>query len=741
MSGSICRMELSQQQEALLAAQTPRATIDFESRSQCSLEDCGSWRYSEDSTTEVLCFAFHLPGWEESRTGLWYPANKELGLVEPDDTDLMELFYWIAQGEMVEAHNAWFERGIWTNICKTWPLIEDRQWMCSAAKAAAHSLPRSLDDAVDALRLPIRKDEVGSKLMKSMVKPAKWKKAERALWAIQFAGCFSCYGKGKVKIPKVQKLQVCEACGGSGLRPLDVPDMPVKYIGTRADHFRLHEYCRTDVRAEKGLSESLPDLSPAESRIFALDQRINERGFGLDKEAIDAALDIIDELFADSNRELARLTQGAVTKATQRAKFIAWCGSMGFALDNTQGETLDAIIESPPEGIPPDVLTAIELTRTLGRSSTAKYVTMRDWLCRDSRAHGGLLYHGAGTGRWSGKGIQPHNFPKGVVKGLDMVRAWEALKTRDIKRVESINWGSDERPSYGDIMQVLSSALRGVIVPTQGSELFVADYAAIEARVLLWLAEDDDALDVFRQGKDIYCEMASAIYNRPINKKDDPDERQLGKAAVLGLGYQMGASKFVDSAATYGATITEEFAKDVVDAYRSKFWRVKEMWWAMEKAAIRATDNPGRTVRCGRVSWVVEGDFLYVVLPSGRRLAYPDPEVRENQTPWGETRDQLTFMGVDAYTRKWKRQSTYGGSIVENIVQAIARDLMAEAMLRAEDTNLYKVVLTVHDELVAEAPVGKGDVKEFEHLTAALPDWAWGMPVEAEGWKGPRYRK
>lgn len=334
----------------------------------------------------------------------------------------------------------------------------------------------------------------------------------------------------------------------------------------------------------------------------------------------------------------------------------------------------------------------------------------------------------------SGKGVQPHNFPKGSKDSLgcdiDVDDLWDVLKTglRD-----------DIAGLYNSVMEALANGLRGTIVASKGQTLFVADYASIEARVLLWAAGDEDALQVFRDGRDIYCEMAARIYGRPITKKDK-DERQLGKAAVLGCGYQMGGPKFVATAATYGITIDEDFSKDVVAAYRAKFWRVKNMWYEQEEAAINAVESR-KSVRCGKVRWLVQGKFLYCELPSGRRLAYCDPQVKLQQTSWGEMKPQLTFNAVNPKTHQWVRQSTYGGMIVENIVQAISRDIMAEAMLRAQDTSDYRVLLSVHDELVAECPVGTGDVEEFVALMTVLPQWAQGCPIGAEGWQGTRYRK
>ncbi len=292
----------------------------------------------------------------------------------------------------------------------------------------------------------------------------------------------------------------------------------------------------------------------------------------------------------------------------------------------------------------------------------------------------------------------------------------------------------------GEVMELLSHGLRGAIIAPEGRQLYVADYAAIEARVVMWLAGEVEALAMFQRGVDIYLDMASAIYDKPCNKEDHPTERQLGKATILGCGFQMGASRFVDTAAMYGVTIDEEFAQTVVDTYRTKYARVKQMWYDQESAAIRAV-TARRVIPCGKVRWVKEGRFLYAILPSQRRLAYPDPDLQDRQMPWGATKTCLTFMGVDPYSHKWKRQLTYGGSLVENITQAVARDLMAEAVTRCEATSTYQVVLTVHDEVIAEANLGEGSVQEFEGLLTTPPAWATGCPIAAEGWAGVRYRK
>lgn len=301
-----------------------------------------------------------------------------------------------------------------------------------------------------------------------------------------------------------------------------------------------------------------------------------------------------------------------------------------------------------------------------------------------------------------------------------------------------------------DTLQLLSQALRGAIIAPPGKLLFVADYASIEARVLLWCAQDDDGLNIFRNKGDLYCDMASAIFRKPIipNKDNQPPERALGKVAVLGLGYQMGAPKFKATCDTHpdiikaGLTVSEELAIQTVEAYRAKYWRVKQLWYDQETAAGEATyGKEGEVYECFPCRWVKEDRFLYCVLPSGRRLAYPDPQIKVVTTSWGARKNALTYMGVNATTRKWMRQTSYGGLLVENIVQAISRDIMAEAMKRCEESRIYYPILSVHDELICEAHKDHGNVEEFVSLVAGCPAWAEGCPIAAEGWAGKRYRK
>lgn len=296
---------------------------------------------------------------------------------------------------------------------------------------------------------------------------------------------------------------------------------------------------------------------------------------------------------------------------------------------------------------------------------------------------------------------------------------------------------------YGSPLSVISDCLRGFVIPRQGYDFIAADFNAIESRVLNWLAGQDNVLEVFRQGGDIYVENYSAMFGVPRDTVDK-EQRQIGKVSELSLGYQGGVRAFQMMARNYGVKVADKRAEEIKTAFRQARPRVVEYWSAMEKAAISAVLQPGSKVSAGpfdrRVVFKKAGSFLWCQLPSKRVLCYPYPEIQEAQTPWGDVKDQLTFMGEDSLTHKWERQKTYGGSLVENVTQGVSRDLLVEAFFRLEDRN-YPVVMHVHDEIVCEVPEWAGSVSEMEKIMEEVPAWAVGLPIKASGWRGKRYKK
>jgi DNA polymerase bacteriophage-type len=645
-------------------------SIDFETRSEADLKKTGSWVYSLHPTTEVLCLAVKF-------------RDNPVRLILPDEIErngFCLIQAAIQQGEQVEAHNAFFEKAIWQNIMVKrygWPEIKPEQWRCSASKAAYHALPRSLGGAGQTLGLDVTKDDEGRRVMLQLCKP-------------------------RTKGTKIY---------------FEKEDHPDKFK-------TLYDYCKSDVESEHALSKRLGDLPAKELAVWQLDQKINMRGVPIDIDAVDAALKILSEYTTKLAAEIDIITEGAIQTIGQRAKIIEWSASRGEILT---GLTKDDVAKALPNIKDAKVKRLLEIRQGLSKTSTAKYEAMKNSTAPDGRIRDVLMYHGASTGRWTGKLVQFQNLPRGNIK--DMATAIDLIKQGSLSAVEMLT---------DDVMGFMSGAIRGMVKAPEGKQFLVADFAAIEARVLGWLAGSEKMLNQFRQGQDLYKDMASNIYR--VDVKDvTPEQRQLGKAAILGAGYGMGAPKFFETCLSWGIKVHEGLAKTAINTYRSTYHDVRSLWQDQEKAAHTAV-RTGKKITAGKTAWFVEDDFLKCQLPSGRCLHYYKPELREKETDWGMS-IELSYMAEK--NGKAFRNGTYGGKLVENITQAVARDLMAEAMIRIEDEG-FEIVLSVHDELIVEVPLQtalQNPLERFCNLMAATPDWATDCPVEAEGWSGINYKK
>ena len=715
------------------------ATIDFETRSPADLKKVGAYLYAKHKNTEAMCLAYKAPNMPH--VGLWHMEHTKVGISESEPPN--ELFKHILSGGLVEAHNAFFEWAIWSQIMVPrygWPSIPDHQWRCSASKASALALPRSLEGAAQALNLPVQKDMDGRKLMLRMCKPRASTKGELSESGLLF------------------------------------------YHESPEELARLWEYCKTDVLTEIAVSEAIPDLNPQELEVWLLDQKMNRHGVKFDLDLARSALIVADQWKKKLNSELTEIT--GLLSATQRAKVVAWLAeNENLTLPDTKAPTVAWFLSRP---LTPRAKKVLRIVTDVNKTSVRKYQTMlekadpSDWRIRDL-----LMYHGASTGRWAGKGVQVQNFPARDLIIKDFEESAELIKEQDPNWIYVL---------YEDVIKVVSGALRGAIIPSDGKQFYVADYAAIEARVVLWLAGAKSALQVFEKGEDIYCDMASTIYGYQVCK--GMPERQFGKQAILGLGFGMGFVTFFLTCRSYGihfslkdaerivgraklheakaelfnkwydpdpkerahvkATLKrlEDVREDpkqvlhelvlmkyVVNTYRNKYQEIKDLWHEQESAAMTATVE-GTRVQVGLVSWFVEDGFLYCELPSGRRLAYRDPQVKMVSTSWGEKRKGLRYMGVtDSGTKKWGPVVTYGGKLVENITQAIARDVMANALLNLDRSGIYQPVMTIHDEIVCEAAKDKGNQAEFAKIMVQLPAWAKGFPCSVDTACLNRYQK
>jgi DNA polymerase len=346
----------------------------------------------------------------------------------------------------------------------------------------------------------------------------------------------------------------------------------------------------------------------------------------------------------------------------------------------------------------------------------------------DDRIRGTLLYHGASTGRWSGRLIQPQNFPRGGLSPREVDQALELASLHNLEAFSVI---------FGDPMNAAKNCLRGMIKAAPGKDLIVADYSAIEARVVCWLAGQEDVLQLYRENKDAYKDMASFLYGVDYAHVNDA-QRFMGKSIVLGCGFGMGWQTFLATSQKDGNVISEAMAQNAVVSFRERYYLVEKLWGDIDRAAKRVI-RTGKPERVGKVFMFIKDIFFCVRLPSGRCLYYPYPRIEDRKTKFGNSKS-ITFQSTKKKGEVWLREGTYGGKMVENITQAVARDVMSSGMMNAEN-NGYPMITTVHDEPVSEVEEGTGSVEEFIKLICTLPAWAKGLPIKAEGYRAKRYKK
>lgn len=711
-----------------------RVIFDFETRSMVDLKKQGAFKYSLDDSTQPTCLAFKIRG-EPTVYFLPFEVINRSWKELPENlralwTRLIEEDYEFA------GHNAFFERCIYTNILVArygWPKLPFRKYRCTAAKAAACALPRNLEGAGEAMKLRIQKDKRGYVAMMATCKPTRkwndWNKLQEKI-------------RTGARITEKSRLKAQEPEPPMFLEPLPIDKIkevlaaPHKYspdIVKRAETWNtLYVYCKIDVKAEEVLDISLPDLSPAEQEIWFLNQMLNWRGLRVDVPTVNKVIGMMEAEGKKKLKELDTLTMGLVTKPGARKSILEFLALEGVELPDLRSKTVEDKLKD--FDISEDMHRLLEIRKALTMTSTKKYYSLQQRAHVDERVRDILMYHGASTGRDTGTGIQPHNFPRGLLK---------VSKDKPYAHVDNVAECDPEMLQilYGDSLAVLFSAiLRNMIVPSEGHELFVADFSKIEVAVLWWLSDNAPGLKILNSGKDPYIYMAAANTGRKYEDiPDEGDDRQLGKAQVLGCGFGMGPPKFQKTAwDMYRLKLTLEQAQLAVANYRQANAAVPALWKAYEKVAIEAVETGG-VYHAGHCKFFVKDNFLWVQLPSGRRLAYRDPQIAWRESDFGP-RKTLEFWAVNSKTKKWALERTWGGTLTENIVQAVARDLMMPAMLRLEKSG-YKALLMVHDEGITEKPFGKGSIEEFVKIMTAPPPWAVGLPLEAKGWKGPRYRK
>lgn len=575
-----------------------------------------------------------------------------------------------------KAFNAAFERACISEFY--FMDLPPEQWECTMIRSAMCGLPLSLEESARVLRLVNQKDTAGKALIRLFCVP-------------------------------------CKPTKTNGMRTRNLPQhFPEKWNA-------FIEYCRQDVEVERSISEKLAffPISDEERELWCLDQRINERGV------------LIDRGFAQTAIELDLAFRERLTSEACEITGLSNPNSVAQLKEWLTKET-ETEITSLKKGDLPKMLTSVDseaakrivqLRIELSKTSVKKYTAMINAAGRDNRVRGILQHYGASrTGRWSGRLIQVQNLPRGEFKNIEVPR--ELVRAGDAELLEMC---------YGAIPDTLSSLIRSTLIPAKGKKLFISDFSAIEARVIAWVAGEQWRIDVFNTHGKIYEASAAQMFKVPLESigKDSP-LRQKGKVAELALGYQGGPNALLKMGAL-DMGIAESELKGLVDAWRGANKKIVAFWKTVNSAAINTLRTGDKTSIGKGMFFSTARGWLFLTLPSGRKLSYPNAGLEE-----GEYGDKIIYWGMNQTTKKWCKIDSYGGKFVENLVQAIARDCLAFGLLNVAKAG-YTIIMHVHDEVVCEDT--NGSIEEVNALLAQNPDWAEGLPLKAEGCESYYYKK
>jgi len=592
---------------------------------------------------------------------------------------------YIKTGKPIAAHNASFERHLFDFVLANDYNFEApklTQWRCSSAWAMAHGLPSSLKDVCRALKLPLQKMDEGTRL----------------------------------------------------IRDYSLPHFKTEWAGN--DKQLMQEYCETDVATMRMFCSVLRPLSDEEWNQYHVTEVINDRGVPLDIPFVTAALEYADEVRADVNDNIAEVTGGAVAKASERKGRDEWLRerlnedqikAITVVKNDIEKIKFDAeyraILSAMPD-LPEDVYTFIDLVEQAGGATISKYKAMANTHV-DGRVHGSLIWNGAGaTGRYSSRGLQLQNFKRDVFKDPEPL-------------IDAIISGVGVDSPAASLGRLIRSAI------TSPKGLTFSDYSQIEARVLPWLANDPRAektLDIFRDGRDLYSENAVGMFNLASVTQVTPDMRQSAKQGVLACGFGGGARAVQAMAKGYGLTYSHDQANNIKEAWRTANAWAEPFWYGLKEAVRDAFYNPGLITAQGRLKFRSDGkDYLWMMLPSGRLLAYIEPKVEQVTYPWGDEGWELTCLwgsGKPKAGERWPRRTINHLILSENATQGTAADIMRETIVRAHQAGL-PILFSVHDELVVE-----GYCKDALHtIMIEPPSWSAGLPIDADTQESKRYGK
>lgn len=646
--------------------------IDIETYSDIDLAKCGVYRYAQSVNFEVLLFAYSIDGGEVHVVDIKEGETIPKEVVKALTDNCVKKY----------AFNAIFER-----VCLSkflgYPVgfyLSPDGWYCDMVHAATLGLPLSLENVGIVLGLEKQKLAIGKSLIKYFCVP-------------------------------------CAPTKANGNRTRNLPHHD------REKWNEFKEYNKRDVETEIEIHNRLMKFPVLEQEWdnYHLDQRINDRGILVDVDFVNHAIKC-DEINSETNMEKAKNLTGLdnPNSVKQLKEWLIEQGRMDVeSLAKAEVQRLLKLADG-------NVYEILKLRQDISKSSVKKYVAMTNIVGKDGRARGLIQFYGANrTGRYAGRGFQIHNMPQNKMPDDKLDQARQLVMLDDVDSITVI---------YDGVSDTLSQLIRTALIPEAGSRFIVADYSAIEARVLAWLSNEEWRLELFKKGGDIYCQSASKMFGVPVEKNGQNKElRQKGKIAELACGY--GGS--VGALRAFGAVamgIPETELKGIIDKWRASNPNIVKLWWEVDKAAKYVITTKS-SIMCYGLKFSYERGIMFVELPSGRRLAYCKPRLGINA--FGS--ECITYEGI-GNSKKWERIESYGPKLVENIVQAIARDILADALMRFYK-NGYKIVMHVHDEVVLEVKENVSTVEEVCRIMSINPEWAKTLPLNADGYECNYYKK
>ena len=576
------------------------------------------------------------------------------------------------------AFNAQFERVCLSRYFSMELPIE--QWRCSMVHSLTLGLPGSLENVAKCLNLKTQKMDEGKNLIRYFSIPCKPNKSN----------------DGRTRnLPSHDK--------------------------EKWELFK--EYCKRDVEVEREIRRKIEnfDMTDNELKLWHLDQKINDYGVNVDRELVKNAIKCDEEYQRELMKEALHLTK--LENPNSPTQLKNWLESRGLEVSSLSKANVEELLDKTKDST---VRRVLELRQEMSKTSVKKYDAMERAMCKDFKIRGLLQFYGALTGRWAGRLVQVHNLPRNNMEDLDLAR--QLLLNGDYETLEIL---------FDSISDVLSQLIRTAFIPSFNSRFIIADFSAIEARVIAWLAGEKWRMDVFNSHGKIYEASASQMFKVPLEKihKGSP-LRQKGKIAELALGYG-GSKGALISMGALNMGLTEDELPELVAAWRKSNPNIVKLWWYIENAAISAVKEMETVNMQYGLKFSYRSGILFITLPSGRSLAYIRPRIEIDER-FGK--DKLTYEGIEPNTRKWGRVDTYGGKLTENIIQAIARDCLAESMLSLDDRG-YKIAFHVHDEVVLDVPNNFGSLEEVEDIMGMDISWAPGLPLRAEAFESNYYKK